>query len=92
MTPLKTTGHNSTPSISMNPAAFAASLAALKAKKKIVVSFPNERPLPDDEAVLAHGETRWLPKLQDRNLRAMTKLQSPARQKLPNSDTLAMLQ
>ncbi|CDU22493.1 related to transport protein USO1 [Sporisorium scitamineum] len=56
VTPLKTTGHNSTPSISMNPAAFAASLAALKAKKKIVVSLPAERPLPDDEALLAQPE------------------------------------
>lgn len=56
VTPLKTTGHNSTPSISMNPAAFAASLAALKAKKKIVVLVPNEQPLPEDEALLAQPE------------------------------------
>ncbi|KAJ1021650.1 hypothetical protein NDA16_003786 [Ustilago loliicola] len=53
VTPLKTTGHNSTPSISMNPAAFVASLAALKAKKKVVVSVPNEQPLPEDEQILA---------------------------------------
>ncbi|SPO30104.1 related to transport protein USO1 [Ustilago trichophora] len=56
VTPLKTTGHNSTPSISMNPAAFAASLAALKAKKKVVVSVPNEQPLPEDEAILAQSQ------------------------------------
>ncbi|TKY88168.1 hypothetical protein EX895_002878 [Sporisorium graminicola] len=53
VTPLKTTGHNSTPSISMNPAAFAASLAAIKAKKKIVVCLPAETPSLDDEALLA---------------------------------------
>ncbi|CCF50315.1 hypothetical protein NDA10_005381 [Ustilago hordei] len=56
VTPLKSTGHNSTPSISMNPAAFAASLAALKAKKKVLVSVPNEQPLPEDEELLAQEE------------------------------------
>ncbi|GAC97706.1 hypothetical protein PHSY_005293 [Pseudozyma hubeiensis SY62] len=52
ITPLKTTGHNSTPSISMNPAAFAANLAALKTKKKIVVCLPAEVPLSDDDSLL----------------------------------------
>ncbi|SPO31248.1 related to transport protein USO1 [Ustilago trichophora] len=56
VTPLKTTRHNSTPSISMNPAAFAASLAALKAKKKVIVSLPNEQPLPEDHALLAQPQ------------------------------------
>lgn len=52
VTPLKTTGHNSTPSISMNPAAFAANLAALKTKKKVVVCLPAEQPLSDDKSLL----------------------------------------
>lgn len=56
VTPLKITGHNSTPSISLNPAAFAAGLAALKAKKKVIVSFPAEVPLPGDEDILAEAE------------------------------------
>ncbi|EST08323.1 hypothetical protein PSEUBRA_002074 [Kalmanozyma brasiliensis GHG001] len=56
VTPLKTTGHNSTPSISLNPAAFAANLAALRAKKKVIVSLPRERPLLDDEALPAQDE------------------------------------
>ncbi|SNX86663.1 related to transport protein USO1 [Melanopsichium pennsylvanicum] len=56
VTPLKSNGHNSTPSISMNPAAFAASLAALKVKKKVVVSIPHEKPLSGDEALLAQSE------------------------------------
>lgn len=54
-TPLKTTGHNSTPSVSiMNPAAFAASLglggkvgAASGSKKKVLVKLPKEQ---SDEA------------------------------------------
>ncbi|CAO1614372.1 unnamed protein product [Sympodiomycopsis kandeliae] len=44
-TPLKTTGHNSKPSVSLNPAAFTAALAehnANKSKRKIVVSLPKE--------------------------------------------------
>lgn len=60
VTPLKTTGHNSTPSISMNPAAFAANLAALKARKKVVVCLPAEQLLPDDEALLAQPEDESL--------------------------------
>ncbi|KAJ9475543.1 hypothetical protein PHBOTO_005618 [Pseudozyma hubeiensis] len=52
VTPLKTTGHNSTPSISMNPAAFAANLAALKTKKKVVVCLPAEQPFSDDKSLL----------------------------------------
>ncbi|PWY99323.1 hypothetical protein BCV70DRAFT_177019 [Testicularia cyperi] len=54
VTPLKTTGHNSTPSISMNPAAFAASLAAAKAKRRVVIAVPSEGPIPDDVETLAH--------------------------------------
>ncbi|SJX65572.1 related to transport protein USO1 [Sporisorium reilianum f. sp. reilianum] len=65
VTPLKTTGHNSTPSISMNPAAFAASLAALKAKKKIVVALPAEQPLPDDGAMLAQPEPELVEDVAD---------------------------
>ncbi|KAN0062830.1 hypothetical protein ACQY0O_004650 [Thecaphora frezii] len=53
ITPLKTTGHNSTPSVSLNPAAFAASLAAAKAKKKVVVTIPKEGPLPEDNELLS---------------------------------------
>lgn len=44
-TPLKTTGHNSKPSVSLAPAAFAAALAehnATKPKRKVLVSLPNE--------------------------------------------------
>ncbi len=57
VTPLKTTGHNSKPSISLNPAAFMASLAALKAKKKVVVCMPAEESLPDDAATLAEAKS-----------------------------------
>lgn len=51
-TPLKTTGHNSKPSISLAPAAFASALAehnANKIKRKIVVSLPKECPDHTDE-------------------------------------------
>lgn len=57
--PLKTTGDNSTPSISMNPAAFAANLAALKAKKKVIVSVPHERSLPEDDLVFTNEEDEF---------------------------------
>lgn len=40
--PIKTTGHNSTPSVSHNPAAFAAALSAQRPKRKIIVKLPIE--------------------------------------------------
>ncbi|KAI3481650.1 hypothetical protein L1887_55783 [Cichorium endivia] len=67
VTPLKSSGHNSTPSISMNPAAFAANLAALKAKKKVVVSIPNEKPLPDDSALISQHDCQSLNSSPDFN-------------------------
>jgi hypothetical protein len=40
--PLKTFGHNSKPSVSQNPAAFAAAMAAQKPKRKVCVRLPVE--------------------------------------------------
>ncbi|PWN32617.1 uncharacterized protein FA14DRAFT_161977 [Meira miltonrushii] len=55
--PIRTTGHNSTPSVSLNPAAFAAALASQKPKRKVTVKLPIEIELEGQENVFRHTIT-----------------------------------
>lgn len=55
--PIRTTGHNSTPSVSLNPAAFAAVLASQKPKRKVTVKLPIEIESEDQENVFRHTIT-----------------------------------
>lgn len=55
--PIRTTGHNSTPSVSLNPAAFAAVLASQKPKRKVTVKLPMEIESEGQENVFRHTIT-----------------------------------
>lgn len=55
--PIRTAGHNSTPSVSLNPAAFAAALASQKPKRKVTVKLPMEIESEGQENVFRHTIT-----------------------------------